>query len=260
MGILNVTPDSFSDGARHFDTTAAIDHGLSLIEQGADIIDIGAESTRPGAQQISTSEEAARLLPVIEGLRHSGVPLSVDTFKPAVMKHVLDAGVDMINDVYGFRQPGAIDAVAGSDCGLCIMHMQGEPRTMQHAPHYENVVVEVRDFLQERVATLRDHGIAPGRIILDPGLGFGKTVAHNFLLLRHLDQLRFGDYPWLVALSRKSMIGHVTGRVPALRLGGSIAGALAGIAAGALMVRVHDVAETVDAIKVWHAVHHGVSE
>src|SRR5690606_3205452 len=173
MGILNVTPDSFSDGSKHLHTDAAIAHGLQMVSDGADIIDIGAESTRPGAQTVTPNEELDRLLPVIEGLRDAGVPLSVDTFKPATMCRVLDAGADMINDIYGFRQPGAIEAVARRSCGLCVMHMQGEPRTMQTAPAYRDVVAEVKEFLSERVAVLRQSGVEPSRILLDPGFGFG---------------------------------------------------------------------------------------
>ena len=259
MGILNVTPDSFSDGSRHLESDKAIAHGLKLVAEGADIIDIGAESTRPGATPVELQEEIDRLLPVIEGLRDSGAAISVDTFKPEVMRGVLDAGVDMINDIYGFRMPGALEAVASSYCGLCVMHMQGEPRTMQRAPRYDDVVTEVRDFLRERVAVLRTLGMHPQRILLDPGFGFGKNAEHNYELLRRLQDLFFDDYPWLVALSRKTMIGHVTGKEPDQRLGGSIAGALAGIARGAAMVRVHDVAQTVDAINVWQAVQNGVS-
>jgi len=260
MGILNVTPDSFSDGSRHFETDAAIAHGLKLAAEGADIIDIGAESTRPGAIPVGQQEEIDRLLPVLEGLRDCGAALSVDTFKPEVMRGVLDAGADMINDIYGFRQPGALEAVAASYCGLCVMHMQGEPRTMQQAPCYADVVAEVRSFMLERIEALRMLGVHPRRVVLDPGFGFGKTAEHNYELLRRLQDLFFDDYPWLVALSRKSMIGHVTGREPDQRLGGSIAGALAGIVRGAAMVRVHDVAQTVDAIRVWQTVQNGVSE
>jgi len=260
MGILNVTPDSFSDGSRHFETDAAIAHGLKLAAEGADIIDIGAESTRPGAIPVGQQEEIDRLLPVLEGLRDCGAALSVDTFKPEVMRGVLDAGADMINDIYGFRQPGALEAVAASYCGLCVMHMQGEPRTMQQAPCYADVVAEVRSFMLERIEALRMLGVHPRRMVLDPGFGFGKTAEHNYELLRRLQDLFFDDYPWLVALSRKSMIGHVTGREPDQRLGGSIAGALAGIVRGAAMVRVHDVAQTVDAIRVWQTVQNGVSE
>lgn len=260
MGIVNVTPDSFSDGSLHFETDAAIAHARRLVQEGADILDIGAESTRPGADPVSVQEELNRLLPVIEGLRAAGVPISIDTFKPQVMSRVLDAGADMINDIYGFRQPGALDAVADSRCGLCVMHMQGEPRTMQAAPHYDDVVGEVRRFLQERVAALEEKGVDRRRILLDPGFGFGKTAGQNYFLLQNLRQLRFDSYPWLVALSRKSMIGHVTGRPAAQRLGGSIAGALAGVVRGAQMLRVHDVAATVDAIKVWQTIEHGVHE
>ena len=260
MGILNITPDSFSDGALHFATDEAIARARQMVAEGADIIDIGAESTRPGALPVEADEELARLLPVIEALRPLEVPLSVDTFKPQVMRHVIDAGVDMINDIYGFRWPGAIEAVAASQCGLCVMHMQGEPRTMQQAPAYTDVVTEVRDFLKDRVKALQAGGVSPGRILLDPGFGFGKTARHNYELLRELGRLQFDDYPWLVALSRKSMIGHVTGRAAPERQGGSIAGALAGIARGAAMVRVHDVALTSDAIKVWQATQNGIEE
>ncbi len=260
MGILNVTPDSFSDGALHFATDDAIAHARQMVADGADVIDIGAESTRPGAQPVQVDDELARLLPVIEALRPLNVPLSVDTFKPDVMRRVIDAGVDMINDVYGFRWPGAIQAVAGSKCGLCVMHMQGEPRTMQQAPVYTDVVREVREFLQARVQALVDSGVEPARILLDPGFGFGKTAVHNYQLLGGLQHLQFDHYPWLVALSRKSMIGHVTGRAAPERQGGSIAGALAGIARGAAMVRVHDVALTSDAIKVWQATENGIQE
>ncbi|HUH88063.1 MAG TPA: dihydropteroate synthase [Pusillimonas sp.] len=259
MGILNVTPDSFSDGSRHLETDAAIAHGRKLVSEGADLIDIGAESTRPGATPVDLQEELGRLLPVIEGLRDCGAAISVDTFKPEVMRGVLDAGADMINDIYGFRRPGALDAVAQSSCGLCVMHMQGEPRTMQQAPEYDDVVTEVRGFLRERVQALCMRGVHPQRVLLDPGFGFGKTARHNYELLNRLREVFFEDYPLLVALSRKSMIGHVVGREPDQRVGGSIAGALAGIARGAAMVRVHDVAQTVDAIKVWSAVENGVS-
>ena len=260
MGILNVTPDSFSDGSLHFSTDAAVDHARQMVSEGADIIDIGAESTRPGAEPVDAQQELARLLPVIEALKPLNVPLSIDTFKPEVMQCVIDAGADMINDIFGFRWPGAVQAVAKSRCGLCVMHMQGEPRTMQTAPTYDDVVREVREFLKGRVDELLAGGVSRQQILLDPGFGFGKTAAHNYQLLRQLHDLQFENYPWLVALSRKSMIGHVTGRVASERQGGSIAGALAGIARGAAMVRVHDVALTVDAIKVWQATENGISE
>lgn len=254
MGILNITPDSFSDGQQYLQPEAAILQAQCLIDEGADIIDIGAESTRPGAQTLSASDEVKRLMPVIEALLDCGLPLSVDTFKPSTMQHVLDAGVDIINDIYGFRQPGAVDVVAGYNCGLCVMHMQGEPRTMQEAPHYNDVVADVRHFLYQRTQELQQSGVVPNRIVLDPGFGFGKTAAHNYELLKNFKQLHFEHYPWLVALSRKSMIGHITGREPAQRLGGSIAGALAGVVGGAKVLRVHDVAATVDAVKVWQRV------
>jgi dihydropteroate synthase len=259
MGIVNLTPDSFSDGSLYLETDAAIAHARALAAEGADLLDLGAESTRPGAQPVSAEHELQRLLPVLEALRDVGVPLSVDTFKPEVMRRVLDAGADMINDIYGFRQPGALQAVAGSRCGLCAMHMQGEPRTMQQAPQYADVVAEVRGFLQERLDALLAAGVEPGRIVLDPGFGFGKTAAQNYLLLNRLADLRIEPYPLLLGLSRKSMLGHVIGREPAERLAGSIAAALAGVARGAEILRVHDVAATVDAVKIWKAIDLGVS-
>lgn len=260
MGILNITPDSFSDGSLHFQTDRAITHARRLIDEGADIIDIGAESTRPGAQPVDVEQELQRLLPVIEALRPHNVPISVDTFKPLVMQRALQAGADMINDIYGFRQPGAIEAVAESNCGLCVMHMQGEPRTMQSAPRYDDVVADIRAFLVERVEALQTAGVSTSRVVIDPGFGFGKTAAQNYALLRRIAELQFDNYPLVVALSRKSMIGHVTGREARDRLGGSVAGALAGIARGAKIVRVHDVALTLDAIKVWQAVENGIEE
>jgi len=259
MGIVNLTPDSFSDGSLYLEADAAIAHARSLAAEGADILDLGAESTRPGAQPVSAEDELRRLLPVLEALRGANVPLSVDTFKPEVMRRVLDAGVDMINDIYGFRRPGALQVVAGSRCGLCAMHMQGEPRTMQQAPQYGDVVAEVRGFLQERLDALLGAGVDPRRIALDPGFGFGKTAAQNYQLLNRLADLRIEQYPLLLGLSRKSMLGHVIGRQPAERLAGSIAAALAAVARGAEILRVHDVAATVDAIKIWKAVELGAS-
>lgn len=259
MGIVNVTPDSFSDGAQHFHASQAIDHARRLLEQGADILDIGGESTRPGAQAVGVGEELTRVLPVLEGVRDWGVPISVDTCKPAVMTAVLAVGADMINDINGFRAPGAIEAVAAStSCGVCVMHMLGEPRTMQAHPVYNDVVAEVRGFLAHRVEALRAQGVAAGRIVLDPGFGFGKTLAHNYHLLRELRALRIEDYPFLLGMSRKSMIGQVTGRPADQRLGGSVAAALAGVMRGAEIIRVHDVADTVDAIKIWSIVEQGV--
>lgn len=257
MGIVNITPDSFSDGGQHADADSAITHARKLVSEGAHILDLGAESTRPGAEPVPAEQELARLLPVIEGLRDCGVPLSVDTFKPEVMRAVLDAGADMINDVYGFRQPGAIEAVAGSRCGLCIMHMKGEPRTMQDAPEYSDLLGEIGVFLGARAQRLRAAWVDPRRIVLDPGFGFGKTAEQNYQLLRRLSSLRVSSYPLLVGLSRKSMIGAVTGRAVQDRLAGSIAGALASVARGASIVRVHDVAETVDALKVWQSAEQG---
>lgn len=254
MGIINVTPDSFSDGGRTLALDAGIAHALQLIEEGADILDIGGESTRPGAEPVSLHDEISRLLPLIEALRDTGVPLSVDTFKPAVMRAVLDAGADMINDIYAFRQPGAVEAVAGSDCGLCVMHMQGEPRTMQQAPAYADVVGEVAAFLRERTARLLDAGVDANRLCVDPGFGFGKTTGHNYELMRGLPTIGALGFPLLIGVSRKTMIGAVTGRPVAQRVAGSVAAALAAVERGASIVRVHDVGPTVDALKVWRAV------
>ncbi|WP_454691533.1 dihydropteroate synthase [Achromobacter aloeverae] len=259
MGIVNTTPDSFSDGGAHDDPDSAIAHARKLVADGASILDIGGESTRPGAPEVSEQEELARLLPVVEGLRDCGVPLSIDTYKPGVMRAVLDAGADMINDVYGFRQPGAIEAVANTRCGLCVMHMKGEPRTMQDDTTYTDLLGEIGIFLGSRAQKLRAAWVDPRRIVLDPGFGFGKTTEQNYQLLRRLASLRVSSYPLLVGLSRKSMIGNVTGRPVGDRLAGSIAGALACVARGAAIVRVHDVAETVDALKVWQAVEQGVA-
>lgn len=257
MGIVNVTPDSFSDGSHHFQTDQAIAHARLLVEQGADILDIGGESTRPGADPVPAVEELRRVLPVIEAMRNAGVPLSIDTFKPEVMRAVLDAGADMINDIYAFRQPGAIQAVAGSRCGLCIMHMQGEPKTMQQAPVYSDLLRDVQHFLHDRIDQLKQAGVDSARIVLDPGFGFGKTPEQNYQLLQQYDRIDSLGLPWLIGVSRKSMIGHVVNRPASERLAGSIAGALAAVVRGARIVRVHDVAETVDALKVWRAVNEG---
>lgn len=253
MGIVNVTPDSFSDGQKYLAADRAIEHARQLIEQGADILDIGGESTRPGADPVPIETELARLLPVIEGLRDLEVPISIDTLKPEVMRAVLDAGADIINDITGFRTAAARAAVADSRCGLCIMHMQGEPRTMQKNPTYDDLKAEVRAFLLEQVQALRSAGVSDQRMILDPGLGFGKTVRHNYTLLRDFREIDIDGLPWLIALSRKSMIGHVTGRSVDERMVGSVAGMLAAVARGAAVVRVHDVAASSDALKVWLA-------
>ena len=256
MGILNVTPDSFSDGGRYQGLEFALSHAEEMMRDGAAMIDIGGESTRPGSPSVPVAEELARVMPTLYALRTLDVALSVDTCKPEVMREAIIAGADMINDINGFRAPGAIEAVRDSDCGLCLMHMQSTPQTMQQAPSYADVVQEVIDFLHVRVAAMVEEGIARQRICIDPGFGFGKTVEHNYALLRDLK--RIGDtvgLPVLAGLSRKSMIGAVTGRPVEQRAAGSIAGALAAVAHGARIVRVHDVAETVDALKVWHAAH-----
>lgn len=254
MGILNVTPDSFSDGTGETSLATALARADRMLEEGADMIDVGGESTRPGADPVPLQLELERVVPVVEALRGRGVPLSVDTFKPEVMRAALAAGADMINDIRALQEPGALEAVKESRCGLCIMHMQGEPRTMQAAPQYDDVVADVRQFLQERVRALQTAGIARERVVLDPGFGFGKTAAQNYTLLRRLDQMQVDFYPWLLGLSRKSMIGHVVGREPAQRLAGSLAAALFGMEKGAQILRVHDVAETVDAVKVWRTI------
>lgn len=255
MGILNVTPDSFSDGGLHSSLDLAITHAENMIAEGVDIIDIGGESTRPGAPPISLEEELRRVMPVIYALRDCGKPLSVDTRRPAVMLAAVDAGADMINDVEGFRAEGALAAISDSDCALCIMHMQGEPQTMQQTPRYEDVVAEVSTFLHERVRAARNAGIARNRLCIDPGFGFGKTLTHNLQLLTHIAQLQAGlQLPLLAGLSRKSMLGAITGKPVEQRMVASVAAALMARLHGARILRVHDVAETVDALKVWQAV------
>lgn len=257
MGIVNVTPDSFSDGGRYDGTDQAIAHARRLIAEGADMLDIGGESTRPGAMPVSVTDELSRVLPVVEDLLDASVPLSIDTLKPEVMRRVLDAGADMINDIGGFTAPGAVEAVAGTRCGLCVMHMQGEPRTMQRAPVYQDVVQDIRSFLAQRVAALAAAGVVPARICLDPGFGFGKTADQNYELLRRLPEFESDGLPVLIGLSRKTMIGAATGKPVAERVAGSLAGMLAGVARGAKIVRVHDVAATSDALKVWLAAEQG---
>ena len=254
MGILNVTPDSFSDGGRFRDPRQALEHARAMIADGADIIDIGGESTRPGATPVAEAEELARVIPLVEALAGSGAIISVDTVKPGVMRAAITAGAGMVNDVCALRAEGAIDAVAASGVAVCLMHMLGEPRTMQNDPCYDDVVGEVRMFLRARAAACEAAGIAGNRIVVDPGLGFGKTVAHNMTLLRALDVLAAVGYPVLAGMSRKSTLGVITGRDVAARLSGSIAAALAAVAHGASIVRVHDVRETVDALRVWQAI------
>ncbi|WP_219116778.1 dihydropteroate synthase [Janthinobacterium sp. UMAB-56] len=256
MGILNITPDSFSDAGQYQHLEFAISRAEQMILDGVDILDIGGESSRPGAAPLPLQDELQRVMPVLYALRDCGKPLSVDTYKPEVMREAILAGADMINDINGFRAPGAIEAVRDSDCALCIMHMQSLPQTMQDQPRYDDVVREVIAFLRERIATMTAAGIARERLCVDPGFGFGKTVEQNYALLRATRQLRSElDLPVLAGLSRKSMIGAVTGRPVEQRLAGSVAGALAAVAQGAEIIRVHDVAETVDALKVWRMAH-----
>jgi len=254
MGILNVTPDSFSDGGRYQSLEFAMERAEQMIKDGVDIIDIGGESTRPGSPSVPVQEELARVMPAIFALRELGYALSIDTCKPEVMREAIIAGADMINDINAFRAPGAIEAVADSDCGLCIMHMRGTPQDMQAQPVYQDVAGEVIAFLRERVEALEAAGVARERVTIDPGFGFGKTVEHNVALLRSINRMeRELGLPVLAGLSRKSMIGALTGRPVEQRLAGSLGGALAAVAQGARIVRVHDVAETVDAIRVWNA-------
>ncbi len=254
MGIVNVTPDSFSDGGRYCDPQRAVEHARALMKAGADMLDIGGESTRPGSQPVPVQEEMDRVMPVLEVLREWDVPVSVDTHKPEVMAEAVRLGADMINDVNGFRTPGAVEAVAGSAAALCIMHMKGTPQTMQDNPVYEHVVEDVRTFLLQRAKALTSAGVADNRIVLDPGFGFGKTLEHNLALLRHLDDLADTGYPILAGLSRKSMLGQLTGREVSHRVVSSVVAALLAIQRGAAIVRVHDVAETADMVKVWSAV------
>ena len=255
MGILNVTPDSFSDGGQFHSLELAISRAEQMIAEGVDIIDIGAESSRPGAPSLPLDQELQRAMPVLYALRDCGKPLSIDTYKPEVMREALAAGADMVNDINGFRAPGAIAAVADSDCGLCIMHMQGQPQDMQRDPYYLDVVGEVGDFLRERMQVLRQAGVAHERLCIDPGFGFGKKLEHNLSLLRHIGEMQSAlGVPMLAGLSRKSMIGGITGKPVEQRLAGSLAAALAAAAQGVQILRVHDVAETVDALKVWQAI------
>lgn len=263
MGILNVTPDSFSDGGRYAARDDALRQAERMLADGADIIDIGGESTRPGAPALPLAQELERVVPVVEALARLNVPLSIDTYKPEVMRAALAVGGDLINDIWGFRRPGAVDAVRDTNCGLCVMHMLGEPQTMQRGEiDYGDVVEDVRTFLQGRVEALTQAGIARERISVDPGFGFGKaTREHNFALLARLRESApapaagEAPFPVLAGMSRKSMLGAVTGRErPAERVAASVAAAVCAAERGAAIVRVHDVAETVDALKVWGAV------
>jgi dihydropteroate synthase len=250
MGVVNVTPDSFSDGGRFLEPKAAIHHANALIEEGADILDVGAESSRPGARAISAEEELSRLMPVLEGLRDCPVPVSVDSVKPEVMRAALASGASMINDITALRSAGALETAAASDAAVCLVHMQGEPRTMQLEPCYRDVVAEVAAFLSARVAAAEGAGVARERIVVDPGFGFGKTAAHNFELLRNLDRIAALGVPVLAGWSRKSTLGAITGRDADGRLAASLAAALLAVERGARIVRVHDVAATRDALEV----------
>lgn len=251
MGILNVTPDSFSDGGRFSGFSRAIEHAMAMIEAGAGIIDVGGESTRPGAQAVGESDEIRRVVPIVESLAAlTSVPVSVDTSKAGVIRAALRAGAAMINDVRALRDEGALEAAAEGSSAICLMHMQGEPRTMQADPHYDDVVVEVRDFLQERVGACESAGIARDRIVIDPGIGFGKRIEHNLRLLAALPELAELRLPILIGVSRKSMLGTLLDRPVEQRLAGGLAVTAAAVLAGASIVRVHDVAETVDAVKI----------
>ena len=254
MGVVNITPDSFSDGGMFADTAQAIAHAQRLIGEGADILDLGGESTRPGAAPVSLEVERRRVLPVLEAVASGGVPVAVDTRKPELMREAIAAGAAMINDVTALSGPGALAAVARAPVAVCLMHMQGDPATMQSNPDYRDVVREVRDFLVQRVAVAEAAGIARNRIVVDPGFGFGKTVEHNLALLRSLREFTSLGGALLAGLSRKAMLGRLTGREPLERVHASVAAALLAIQNGAHIVRVHDVAATRDALAVWNAV------
>ena len=254
MGIVNVTPDSFSDGGKFNTTEKAIQHALQLVEEGAEILDIGGESTRPGASPVQLDEELKRVIPVIEGLRGVGVPLSIDTYKPQVMQAAITAGADIVNDVWALREPQTLEIVAASQVGVCLMHMQGRPQTMQADPQYDDVVSEVRKFLKDRLNAAEQAGIVRSRIVLDPGFGFGKRTAHNLTLLNHLNDIQALGLPLLIGLSRKSVLGQVVGSSVDERIHASIAASVVSVMKGANIVRVHDVKPTIDALKIVQAV------
>ena len=257
MGVLNVTADSFSDGGHYLDPAAALDRARRMIDEGAAIVDVGGQSTRPGAAPVPIDEELRRVIPVVHALTSLAAIISVDTSRPEVMRAALDAGAGLINDVRALREPGALQAVAGTRAAICLMHMQGTPATMQQAPVYGDVVTEVNAFLETQVQSCLQAGIAAERIAVDPGFGFGKTLAHNLQLLRALPRIAAAGYPVLVGLSRKSMIGTLTGRPVGDRLAGGLALALWAVQGGALIVRTHDVGPTIDAISAWSAVSGG---
>jgi dihydropteroate synthase len=255
MGIVNVTPDSFSDGGKHASVDLAVEHALQLIAEGADILDIGGESTRPGADPVGLDEELRRVIPVIEALsKVTTAPLSIDTYKPEVMRAAIQAGADIVNDICALREDGALEIVANSNAGVCLMHMQGIPQTMQVNPQYGDVVSEVKQFLTDRVEACLAHGITKERIMLDPGFGFGKTTAHNVALIQHLNSFVELGFPLLVGLSRKSVLGRIAGGDEQQRLHAGLAASVISVMKGAKIVRVHDVKATVDALKVVAAV------
>lgn len=254
MGIVNVTPDSFVDGGAHATTASALAHCERLVRDGADLLDIGGESSRPGAARVTAANELARVLPVLRGALTLGLPVSVDTCKPEVMREALALGVDIVNDIRALQAPGALDIVAAHPaCGICLMHMKGEPQSMQQGVHYDDVVADVAGFLAARAQELIGHGVARSRIVLDPGIGFGKLAQHNLELLRRQRELLAPGFALLVGWSRKSTLGELTGRAVGDRLAASVAAALAAVERGAAIVRVHDVAATVDALAVWRA-------
>lgn len=250
MGILNITPDSFSDGGRYLQRDVALQHAEEMVLQGADIIDVGGESTRPGAEHVSLQQELDRVMPVLEALLALNVPISVDTRKTDVMREALALGVDLVNDIGALEADGALEVVAASNAAVCLMHKQGEPSSMQQAPAYGDVVAEVAAYLRQRASLAQAAGIAPQRIMIDPGFGFGKTQDHNITLLQKLANLSLDGFPVLAGLSRKSMLGAITGNAPAERVHESVAAALLAIQRGAAVVRVHDVKPTRDAIKI----------
>jgi dihydropteroate synthase len=254
MGIVNVTPDSFSDGGRLASSDDAIAHARRLIEDGADLVDIGGESTRPGAAPVSEADEIARTIPVVAALAKDGAIVSIDTRKPGVMRAAIAEGASVVNDVSALTAPGALEVCAQNDVGVVLMHMRGEPATMQAAPAYDDVVGDVRAFLRERARACVDAGISTDRIVVDPGFGFGKTVTHNLALLRALREIASDGHPVMVGLSRKSTLGKITGRAVEDRVAASVAAALYAVDHGASIVRVHDVRETVDAFAVWQAI------
>lgn len=255
MGIVNVTPDSFSDGGKFSSTDLAVEHALKLIDEGADILDIGGESTRPGAAIVSLDEELKRVIPVIEALSKAcHVPISIDTYKPEVMRQAIAAGADIVNDILALQEPNALEIVAQSNVGVCLMHMQGTPQTMQQEPYYADVVGEVKQFLIDRMNAVLTYGIEKNHILLDPGFGFGKTRAHNIALIQHMDELNAIGQPLLVGLSRKSILGYIAGGDEGQRLYASIAASVISAMKGAKIIRVHDVKATVDALKVVTAI------